>query len=64
MTVPNDNFELLKGGTYPTAGAGYYVFLKPIPAGEHTLHINARVINPTDPSFNFDYDASYDLKVR
>jgi hypothetical protein len=64
MTVPNDNFELLKGGTYPTAGAGYYVFLKPIPVGEHTLHINARVINPTDPSFNFDYDASYDLKVR
>src|SRR4051794_1034576 len=64
MTVPNDNFELLKGGTYPTGGAGYYIFLKPLPVGEHNLHINARVVNPVDPSFNFDYDTSYNLRVR
>jgi hypothetical protein len=64
MTVPNDNYELLKGGTYPTGAGGYFIFLKPLPAGEHNLHVNARVVNPTDPSFNFDYDTSFDLKVR
>jgi hypothetical protein len=64
MTVPNDNYEYLKGGTYPTGGGGYFVFLKPLPAGEHNLSITARVINPTDPSFNFDYDISYNLRVR
>lgn len=64
MTVPNDNFELLKGGTYPTGAGGYFIFLKPLPTGEHNLHVTARVVNPTDPSFNFDYDNSYDLKVR
>lgn len=64
MTVPEDNFENLKGGTYPTAGAGYFVFLKPLPAGQHNLGINARVVNPIDPSFNFDYDTSIDLKVK
>jgi hypothetical protein len=64
MTLPNNNFEDLKGGTYPTGAGGYFVFLKPLPAGEHNLHVTARVLNPTDPSFNYDYDASYDLKVR
>ncbi len=39
-------------------------FSKPLPAGEHNLHVTARVLNPVDPSFNYDYDASYDLKVR
>jgi hypothetical protein len=64
MTLPNDNYEFLKGGTYPTAAGGYFVFLKPFPAGEHNLSITARVLNPTDPSFNYDYDASYDLIVK
>jgi hypothetical protein len=64
MTVLNDNYELLKGGTYPTGAGGYFIFLKPLPAGEHKLHVTARVVNPTDPSFNFDYDTSYDLNVR
>jgi hypothetical protein len=64
MKIPNDNYEFLKGGTYPTGAGGYFIFLKPLPAGEHNLHVTARVINPTDPSFNYDYDASYDLKVQ
>jgi hypothetical protein len=64
MTVPNDNYEFLKGGTYPTGAGGYFIFLKPLPVGEHNLHVTARVVNPTDPSFNFDYDTSFDLKVR
>jgi hypothetical protein len=64
MTLPKDNFEDLKAGTYPTGAGGYFIFLKPLPAGQHNLHVTARVLNPTDPSFNYDYDASYDLIVR
>jgi len=64
MTIPNDNFLNIKGGTFPTGAGGYFAFLKPLPAGQHNLHITARVLNPTDPSFNFDYDTSYDLKVQ
>ena len=30
MTVPNDNFEYHKSGTYPTAAGGYFIFLKPL----------------------------------
>jgi hypothetical protein len=64
MTVPNDNYEYLKDGTYPTGAGGYFVFLKPLPVGEHNLSMTARVVNPTDPSFNFNYDTSFDLKVQ
>jgi hypothetical protein len=64
MTLPKDNFEDLKAGTYPTGAGGYFIFLKPLPAGQHNLDVTARVLNPTDPSFNYDYDASYDLIVR
>ena len=42
MTIPNDNYEFLKGGTYPTGAGGYFVFLKPLPAGEHNLQCNGK----------------------
>jgi len=64
MTVPDDNFESLKGGTYPAAAGGYFIFLKPLSIGKHTLNIDARVLNPTDNSFNFHYVTSFDLKVQ
>lgn len=64
MTLPKDNFENLKDGTYPTGAGGYFIFLPPLPAGMHNLHVTARVINPNDSSFNYDYDAVYDLNVR
>ncbi len=48
MTLPNDNFENLKGGTYPTGAGGYFVFLKPLPAGEHILQQGSSIL-PISP---------------
>jgi len=63
MTIPMDNVFDFKPGTFKAVVAGYFVFLKPIPTGEHNVSIAARVTNPIDPSFNFDYHTSYVLKV-
>jgi hypothetical protein len=64
ITIPQDNVYGLNPGTFKAVVAGYYVFLKPLPVGEHNISIAARVINPIDKSFNFNYHASYLLKVQ
>jgi hypothetical protein len=64
MTVPKDNFLDLKPGQWKTASGGYFIFLKPLPEGDHKISINARVTNPIDPSYNFNYDTLYLLKVQ
>jgi hypothetical protein len=43
MTVPDDNYELLKSGSYPTGAVGCFVFLKPPPtvdAGDHLIFLS------------------------
>lgn len=64
ITIPTDNVYDIKAGTYKAVAHGYFVFLKPLPAGVHNVNIAARVVNPIDPSFNFNYHTSFVLKVQ
>lgn len=64
VTIPADNAFGLKPGTFKDGVGGYFAFLKPLPPGEHNISINARVINPVDPSFNYDYHVVYLLNVK
>ena len=64
ITVPEDNFQDLKPGQWEAVTGGYFAFLKPLPVGNHTVGISARVINPIDPSYNYNYDTQYRLKVQ
>jgi hypothetical protein len=61
ITIPEDN---IKPGTYKAVAHGYFVFLKPLSAGQHTISLAARVVNPVDPSFNFAYHTVFNLKVQ
>jgi len=64
MTVPENNFLELKPGQWNAVTGGYFAFLKPLPIGNHEVSISARVTNPIDPSYNFNYDTLYRLKVQ
>jgi hypothetical protein len=64
ITIPEDNIYSIKQGTYKSIVSGYFAFLKPLSAGEHTVDIAARVVNPIDPSFNFLYHTAFLLKVQ
>jgi len=64
MTVPKDNFLDLKPGVWKAVTGGYFAFLKPLSAGEHNVSVNARVINPIDPSYNYNYHTLFLLKVQ
>jgi hypothetical protein len=63
MPVPKDNLLDLKPGIWKTVTGGYFVFLKPLPAGDHNVSISARVTNPIDASFNYSYHTQFLLKV-
>ena len=68
ITLPADNIRnsgcggpgSVPAGVYsPSIDDGYYVLLKPISVGNHTLHIHAEV-----PSQSFVLDIMYDLVVE
>src|SRR5919106_6351176 len=63
MTVPENNFLDLKPGRWHASAGGYFAFLEPLPIGNHEVGISARVTNPIDPSYNFNYNTQYKLKV-
>lgn len=64
ITVPENNFLGLRPGQWKAGSGGYFVFLEPLPAGNHTVSISARVTNPIDPSYNFNYNTQYLLNVQ
>ena len=64
ITVPKNNFGDLTPGQWKAVTGGYFIFLKPLPAGNHNISISARVTNPIDPSYNFNYHTQFSLKVQ
>lgn len=61
LTVPSDNIFKEKPGTYKSFTNGYFVFLKPLPAGKHDLHLTVSVTNPIKPQYNYAADWTYHL---
>lgn len=64
IMIPDDNFLNLVPGQWKDAAAGYFIFLKPLATGDHTLRISAQVINPIDPNYDFKYDTTFLLRVQ
>ena len=64
MTVPENNAFESPSGTFPAIADGYFVFLEPLPAGEHTLVLEQSVINPVRPEYNFASETTYLLTVE
>ena len=64
MTVPIDNYLDLKPGQWEAVTGGYFAFLKPLPVGSHNVSISARVTNPIDPNYNYNYATRYILEVQ
>ena len=50
-------------GTYRAFADGYFVFLEPLPAGNHDVNLKVSVLNPIEPSFNYIADWTYHLNV-
>jgi hypothetical protein len=69
LTIPPDTHQAgSKPGTWRAGSQGWWVFLKPLPPGEHTIFYNVRVtpIGPlTSPGTNPHFaDITYKLQVE
>jgi hypothetical protein len=59
VTLPPDNLFGADAGTYsPAIDDGFYVMLKPLPVGHHTLHFSGEI-----PTLGFSVDVTYRLEV-
>ena len=56
MTVPENNYLDLNPGQWNAVTGGYFAFLEPLPVGNHTVSVSARVTNPIDPAYNLNYN--------
>ena len=65
--IPNNtHFPSVKYGTFPAAVHGWFLFLKPLPPGEHTIYVQNNV-DPTTLSGAANANAAqitYHLKVK
>ena len=63
ITYVKDNIFDIPAGTYRGVADGFFVFLKPLPVGNHVLQVKSSVTNPTTPSYNFGSEAKYNLII-
>jgi hypothetical protein len=64
VTFPNDNVLGVPEGTYLAVAEGYWVFLEPLPPGQHEIHFRGTLVDPTATSTqNFETEVTYNLVV-
>lgn len=63
LSYVKDNIFDVPAGTYRGVADGFFVFLKPLPVGNHELQIKSSVTNPTTPSYNYASEGIYKLKI-
>jgi hypothetical protein len=63
-TFPSDNVFGIPEGSYMSVADGYWVFLEPLPPGQHEIRLHAVATDPTATSFqNFETAVTYNLII-
>lgn len=58
-----DNIYDNTPGTYRAFSDGYFLIMKPLSPGEHTLDLKVSVLNPIKDIYNYNADWTYHLNV-
>ena len=65
FTIPKDNPYGFPSGNTKTIVDGVFLFLKPLPRGDHVLHFaGATIDNPTVGTQSYTTEVTYNLKVQ
>ena len=64
ITVPQDNVFQNPPGTFKGMSDGFFVFLEPLPPGNHELILKTSVSNPIESQYNYASEAIYHLLIK
>jgi hypothetical protein len=64
INVVDGNIYEQPAGTYRAFADGFFVFLEPLTPGNHTANLKVSVLNPVEPSYNYNADWTYRLDVK
>jgi len=63
INIVDDNIYNIKGGKGRAYADGWFLFVKPLPAGDHKIHV-AGSIDAPDPNCNNSADVTWIIKVK
>jgi hypothetical protein len=63
INIVDDNIYNIKGGTGRAFADGWFLFVKPLPVGEHKIHVVGS-IDSADPNCNSSGDVTWIVRVK
>ena len=63
-TIVEGNIYEAPPGTFRAFADGYFVLLESLPPGKHDVNLKVSVLNPTQPSYNYNADWTYHLTIE
>lgn len=64
VNIVEGNIYEQPAGTYRAFADGYFVFLEPLAPGNHTANLKVSVLNPVEPSYNYNAEWTYRLFIK
>jgi hypothetical protein len=64
VTIVEGNIYEQPAGTYRAFADGFFLFLEPLPPGKHDVELKVSVLNPIEPSYNYNADWTYHLIIE
>ena len=64
ITIAEGNIYESPPGTFRGFADGFFVFLEPLPPGKHDVNLKVSVLNPIEPSYNYNADWTYHLIIE
>jgi hypothetical protein len=61
ISIPKDNIYQAPPGNFRATTDGFFVFLEPLPPGQHKADLKVSVLNPIETSYNYNADWTYNL---
>ena len=64
LTWGENNIYDVKPQTSPAFAEGWFLFVKPLPQGDHTIKVLSKISNPTDVSCDYAGETDWKIKVK